>query len=123
MRIEPKARKPGPRPHLMDDWEVKVILRSTADAVEMSRLLGVCSATVRATRRLETVKARRVFAAMQAEGKFPRPITKVRQTRNRFTPAQIAAIRASSVPSRALAAAEGCSSSLIRMIRTFRAYT
>ena len=122
MRIEPKAREPGPRPHRMDDWEVKVILRSAADAVEMSRLMGVCSATVRATRRLETEKARRVFAAMQAEGESPRPITKVRQTRNRFTPAQIAAIRASSVPSRALAAAEGCSSSLIRMIRTGKVY-
>jgi len=106
----------------MDDWEVKVILRSACDAMEMSRLMGVCCATVRATRRLETEKARRVFAAMQAEGKCPRPITKVRQTRNRFTPAQIAAIRASSVPSRALAAAEGCSSSLIRMIRTGKVY-
>ena len=122
MRIEPKARPPGPRPHRMDDWEVKVILRSACDAMEMSRLMGVCSATVRATRRLETEKARRVFAAMQAEGESPRPITKVRQTRNRFTPAQIAAIRASSVPSGALAAAEGCSSSLIRMIRTGKAY-
>ena len=123
MRIEPKDRKPGPRTHRLADWEVKAILRSAADAVEMSRLMGVCCATVRATRRLETGKARRMFAALQAEGEFPRPITKVRQTRNRFTPDQIADIRASSVSSGALAAAEGCSSSLIRMIRTFRAYT
>jgi len=121
VRVEPKARQLD-RPHRMADWEVKVILQSTASDVEMSRLMGVSPQTVRATRRLETDKARRVFAAMQAEGESPRPITKVRQTRNRFTPAQIAAIRASSVPSRALAAAEGCSSSLIRMIRTGKAY-
>jgi len=121
VRVEPKARQLG-RPHRMADWEVKVILQSTASDVDVSRSLGVCASTVRATRRLETDKARRVFAMMATEGAVAKPLTKVRQTRNRFTPDQIEAIRASSVPSRALATIEGCSGSLIRMIRTGKAY-
>ena len=71
---------------------------------------------------LKSQKAKLTHEALLREG--AKPIVKVpmRRPRRDFTPEQVADIRASADSSTDCAARYGCAASMIRMIRTGRAY-
>jgi hypothetical protein len=94
------------------------ILAADGNAQEIAQAFGVSPTTVFLTKRLESKKARECAAKMTNAVVWPAP----ERLRHNFTPAQIDYIRANSMTSKAMAAQANCSPSLIRMIRTGRAY-
>jgi len=108
--------------HRLNDRQIRLILSTPGPSQGVADLAGVTSPAVCYIRRLATKAARRVYDEMVAEGLHPHVVTTPKAARNRFTPADIESIRASSVPSTHLAASLGCSASLIRMIRTGKSY-
>lgn len=108
------------RPNLPEDVARGVLLAS-GTAEEIADLFGVSNTTVTRYKRLQTEYAIRVALRLREEGLYPET-WEDGERRNRFTPEQVAVIRASSATSAKLAKAYGCSPSLIRMIRSGRAY-
>lgn len=101
---------------------VRAILLDDGPAWELAARYGVSASGVRMTKRLVTKKARRAADELREEGKEPviwQPATPA----HHYSTEQVAHVRASGKPSKALAEEMGCSPALIRMIRTGKAYT
>lgn len=95
------------------------ILESEEKSASVLAFAANCSEqTIRNIKMLETQRAVRVYDLMVRDGLAPNVWRKAR----RFSPGQIAEIRASSSPSPKLAKRFDCAESTIRMIRTGKTY-
>ena len=108
--------------HRLSHAQIRMIFTLKGSSERVAGVVGVSNPVVCYVRRLKTKAAQRVHDMMVDEEFKPHLTHTPPRKRNRFTAAQVAEIRASSVSSTHLAAALGCSASLIRMIRTRRAY-
>ena len=101
---------------------VRAILLADDTGPAIAARYGVSLMTVRLYKTLRSQKAKLTHEALIREG-F-KPIVKVptKRPRRDFTPEQVADIRASGDSSTDCAARYGCAASMIRMIRTGRAY-
>lgn len=97
------------------------ILLSTLDLHAIMERFGVSSSTVHVVKRLKTKKAKKIAAQLESEGLSP-VIWESGPKKHNFTSEQIAYIRTSPKNSFEVAAEAGCSPSLIRMIRSGKAY-
>lgn len=98
----------------------RLILEMHGTADEVAERCGVSNQTVRLYKNLKTVKSRVAAKELKERGLEVVPLKG--SARYRFTPEQVEKIRASDVSSTKVAAELGCSPSLIRMIRIWKAY-
>jgi len=112
------------KPYFLTEEKVRGILLSGGKTAEgIAERFGVSVYSVFLYKRLLIKRARTVAAALRTEGFEPLLWPRYSGAhRARFTPEQVAEIRASKEPSSVFAKRYGCARSTIRMMRTGRTY-
>lgn len=106
---------------ILSDATIKTVLSLRGTAAAISEATGVSESMVYKVKRLGTAAAKRCAEEMTAAGEAP-AIWEAPQASGRLTPEQVQAIRSGDEPSPVVARRYGCSSAMVRMIRTGRAY-
>ena len=99
-----------------------ILLDPSPTSTEIADRHGVSHQIVRLYKRLKTAKAAEMAERLRDEGLEP-VLWDTKAPHKKLMPEQVEFIRASKAKSATLAKQFGCSSSLIRMIKTGKAYT